>query len=71
MPPKKEAKEIDVAKGFVELEEIANWFESGEPNIDIGVEKFERAMAVADALKARLMAAENKIKDIKRSYKME
>lgn len=71
MPPKKDAKDIDVAKGFVELEEIAQWFESGEPDLDKGVEKFERAMAVADALKMRLMAAENKIKDIKRSYKIE
>jgi exodeoxyribonuclease VII small subunit len=71
MPPKKEAKDIDVAKGFAELEEISAWFESGETDLEKGVDKFERAMAVADALKKRLVTAENRIKEIKKSYKME
>ncbi len=71
MPPKKEQKDVDVAKGFAELEDIAAWFEAGEPDLDKGVEKFERAMAVADALKKRLVSAENRIKEIKRSYKIE
>jgi exodeoxyribonuclease VII small subunit len=71
MPPKKDAKEIDVAKGFKELEDIAAWFEQGDGDLDQGLAKFERAMAVAEVLKKRLTEAENKIKDIKRSHNLE
>jgi exodeoxyribonuclease VII small subunit len=68
MPAKKDTKEtktIDVAKGFIELEEIATWFEQGKEDLDQGLKKFERAMVIADTLKKRLDAAENTIRDIK------
>jgi exodeoxyribonuclease VII small subunit len=65
---KKESKDVDVAKGFEELEEIAGWFERGETDLDKGLEKFERAMAIADALKKRLATAENRVKEIKKKY---
>lgn len=70
MPPKKESKDVDVAKGFKELEEIAEWFEKGEADLDRGLEKFERAMTVADALKKRLAVAENRVKEIKRKFEV-
>ena len=71
--PKKETKEkeIDVAKGFQELEQIAAWFEKGETNLDQGLEKFERAMGIADALKQRLLQAENKVKEIKTLFHLD
>jgi exodeoxyribonuclease VII small subunit len=65
MPAK---KDIDVSKGFQELEEIAAWFEQGETDLDKGLDKFERAMAVADALKKRLAVAENRVKEIKKKF---
>jgi len=68
MPTKKDTKDIDVAKGFKELEDIAAWFERGETDLDAGLQKFERAMAVADALKKRLALAENKVREIKKKY---
>ncbi|MFZ2803993.1 MAG: exodeoxyribonuclease VII small subunit [Patescibacteria group bacterium] len=73
MPKKelKDPKEIDVAKGFKELEEIAAWFERGEADLDQGLMKFERAMVVAEALKQRLSLAENKVKDIKKKFNVE
>ena len=49
MPPKKESKDIDVAKGFKELEDLAEWFERGEADLDKGP-KSSSAMTVADAL---------------------
>jgi exodeoxyribonuclease VII small subunit len=69
--PKKDSKEIDIAKGFQELEQISEWFERGEANIDQGLEKFERAMAIADVLKKRLSAAENRVKEIKKKFNLE
>ena len=68
MALKKEGKEIDVAKGFAELEEISTWFERGEADVDTGLQKFERAMLVADALKKKLDEAENKVKEIKQKF---
>jgi len=65
---KKEAKEIDMGKGFEELENIATWFESGETDLDQGLQKFERALEIASTLKKKLSAAENKIKEIKKKY---
>lgn len=69
--PKKESKDIDLSKGFEELEEISAWFETGETDLDEGVRKFERAMIIADALKKRLTMAENKVKEIKKKYHAE
>jgi exodeoxyribonuclease VII small subunit len=69
--PKKDSKNIDVAKGFQELEQIAEWFERGDADLDQGLQKFERAMLVADALKTRLSAAENRVKEIKKKYSLE
>ncbi|HWQ99814.1 MAG TPA: exodeoxyribonuclease VII small subunit [Candidatus Methylomirabilis sp.] len=68
MAPKKDFKDVDVAKGFKEMEDIAEWFEKGEADLDKGLEKFERAMTVADALKKRLAMAENRVKEIKRKF---
>ena len=70
MPPKKDSKDIDIAKGFQELEQISAWFERGEANIDQGLEKFERAMAIADVLKKRLAQAENRVKEIKKKFNL-
>ena len=48
MPAKKKV-EIDFSKGFAELEQIAAWFEQGEPDLEQGLKKFERASELAFA----------------------
>jgi len=63
MPKKK--TDIDFSKGFAELEEIAAWFEQGEPDLEQGLKKFERAGELSKALRLRLEEAENKMKEIK------
>lgn len=63
MPTKK--SKSDFSSKFHELEEIAEWFEKGEPDIDQGMKKFERASALAKELKAVLEEAENKIQIIR------
>ncbi len=59
--------EIDFAKSFAELEEIAAWFEEGEPDLDEGMKRYERASELAKGLKEKLDEAENRIKEIKNS----
>jgi exodeoxyribonuclease VII small subunit len=61
----KKKLETDFGKGFTELEEIAAWFEQGEPDLDAGLKKFERAMELSKTLRERLTQAENTIKEIK------
>jgi len=61
----KKKQDIDFGKGFSELEEITQWFERGEPDLDQGLEKFGRAMELAKQLRERLLEAENTIKEIK------
>lgn len=68
MPPKKDAKAIDISKGFEELETLAAWFEQGDGDLEQGLQKFERAMMIADTLKKRLDEAENTVKEIKQRF---
>lgn len=62
--PKKTSTDIDVAKGFEELEAITEWFESGKADLTHGLEKFERAAEIAGALRKKLTEAENRIQEI-------
>lgn len=63
----KKKTDIDFAKAFAELEQIAAWFEQGEPDLDEGMKRYERASELAKELKAKLDEAENKIKEMKNS----
>jgi len=63
----KKKLEIDFAKAFAELEDIASWFEQGEPDLDEGMKRYERASELAKSLKEKLDEAENRIKEIKNS----
>jgi len=66
--PKKSEKKVDVEKGFKELEQIAAWFEEGGGDLDEGLKKFERALAISKDLKTRLKEAENRIQEIKKGF---
>ncbi len=69
MPDKKIQKsKLDVSKAFEELENITEWFESGQTDLDQGLEKYERAMELAEVLRARLENAENKINLIQKKH---
>jgi len=64
--PKKTS--TDFGKAFKELEELAEWFEKEEPDLDKGLQKFERAMELAAQCRSQLSAAEQKINDIKKKF---
>jgi exodeoxyribonuclease VII small subunit len=63
MPKKK--SDLDFAAGFKELEDIAHWFERGEPDLEQGLQKFTRASELAKALRERLIEVENVIKEVR------
>ena len=64
--PKK--KTDDFGASFKELEELAAWFETEEPDLDKGLKKFERAMELAAICKEELSKAEQKINSIKKKF---
>lgn len=64
--PKKKTDSFGGA--FKELEALADWFEREEPDLDKGLEKFERAMELAAQCREQLTKAEQKISEIKKKY---
>lgn len=58
-------KKLDVTAAYQELETLAAWFERGEPDLEAGLEKFERASELVKSLQERLQEAEQKIKLIR------
>ncbi len=58
-------KKLDVKASYEELEALAAWFERGEPDLEAGLEKFERASELVKSLQERLQEAEQKIKLIR------
>ena len=58
-------KKLDFAAMYHELEELSSWFERGEPDLDIGMEKFARAQEIMRLLQERLSDAEQVIRRIR------
>ncbi|GMU25312.1 exodeoxyribonuclease VII small subunit [Patescibacteria group bacterium] len=58
----------DFGANFKELEDIAEWFEREEPDIDKGLAKFERAMELAAQCRDELAKAEQKVKEIRKKF---
>ena len=53
------------ADAFRELEEITEWFERGDVDLDEGLKKFERGLELAKLCKEKLGAVENRVKELK------
>lgn len=60
----KKKSDLEFAASFQELEDIAHWFERGEPDLEQGLQKFTRASELAKALRERLVEVENIIKEV-------
>lgn len=62
------AKPFEFDKALKELEEITQWFEQSDTDLDAGLVKFERGMELATQLKAHLAGVENRIEKIKQKF---
>jgi exodeoxyribonuclease VII small subunit len=51
-----------------ELEQITQWFESTNVDLDEGLVKFERGMELAAQLKDHLQSVENRVEKIKQRF---
>jgi exodeoxyribonuclease VII small subunit len=63
-------KSGDFSSSFKELEELASWFETEQPSLDKGLQKFERAMELAAQCREQLSKAEQKIQEIKGRFEV-
>lgn len=66
MPAKKTQKNF--AENFKELEEITEWFESDDVDLEKGLAKFERGLELAQECKKTLKDVENKVEEIKKKF---
>jgi exodeoxyribonuclease VII small subunit len=64
---KKEAK-TNFAADFKELEDIVQWFENNEVDLEEGLKKFERGLELAKQCRTRLKDVENKVVAIKAKF---
>jgi exodeoxyribonuclease VII small subunit len=62
----KKTTPADFGKAFKELQGIADWFEREEPDLEKGLEQFERAMELASFCREQLSSAEQRIEQIKK-----
>ncbi len=69
MTEKKAKKELSFAAALQELEALADSLESEAADIDEGVKKFERGLALIADLKKRLQHTEAVIKEVKAKYR--
>ncbi|MDQ5943480.1 MAG: Exodeoxyribonuclease small subunit [Patescibacteria group bacterium] len=62
---RKDLKDFDFASAIKELEDITDYLESSDVELDKAVEKFKRGSELATKLKKYLQETENTIKSIK------
>ena len=66
--PVKEAKKANFAEAFKELEDIVQWFEASEVDLEEGLKTFERGLELARTCRARRAEVENKVTQIKEKF---
>lgn len=61
-----EKKEFNFTEAFKEIEQINEWFQQGDIDLDEALRKYKRGMELIEQCKKRLKQAENKFKEIKK-----
>ena len=64
----KQEKKSDFGAAYKELEEIVAWFEREDVDLDEGLAKFERGLALAAKCRAKLREVENKVKEVQARF---
>lgn len=61
-------QKFDFSKAIKELEEINHWFQSEDIDLDEGLAKFRRGLALIKQCKMRIKRVENEFTEIKREF---
>lgn len=65
---KKAKSDSNFSQDFGELEEIIEWFEGEDMDLEEGLAKFERGLELAKRCQSRLDEVENKVTEIKSKF---
>lgn len=61
-------KKPSFAEAFKELEELTEWFEKEDVDLDESMKKFERGLELASVCREKLSDVENKVKKLKKGF---
>jgi len=61
-------EKFNFTKAYQELEEINEWFQGEDIDLDEALKKYERGIELVKKCQERLKEAENKFEDIKKKY---
>lgn len=61
-------EKFNFSEAFQEIEEINEWFQREDIDLDEALQKYERGMELIKKCKERLKQAENKFEEIKKKY---
>ena len=64
-------EKFNFTKAYQEIEEINEWFQGEEIDLDEALRKYEKGMDLINKCKERLKEAENKFEEIKKKYTAE
>lgn len=67
MPPEK----FNFTQAYKDIEEINNWFQQEEVDLDEALKKYEKGMELIEKCRKRLKQAENRFEEIKEKYQTE
>ncbi|MBI2003064.1 MAG: exodeoxyribonuclease VII small subunit [Candidatus Wildermuthbacteria bacterium] len=59
---------FNFAKAYEEIEQINEWFQKADIDLDQALEKYKRGMELVRTCKERLKEAENKFEEVKKEY---
>lgn len=57
-----------LSEQFKKLDELVNWFEQDDFDIEEALQKFEESSEIANLIKTKLSTLENKITVLKKSF---
>lgn len=64
-------EKFDFNKAYQELEEINNWFQQEDIDLEEAVEKYKKGMELVRKCKESLKEAENKFEEIRKEYSIQ
>lgn len=64
-------EKFNFSEAFKEIEEINEWFQREDLDLEEALQKYERGMELIKKCKERLKEAENKFEEIKKKYSSE
>lgn len=61
-------EKFNFTKAYQEIEEINEWFQGEDIDLEEALQKYKRGMELVQKCKARLKEAENKFEEIRKDY---